>query len=167
MREPHIEIVDLGTWGGRLHLLAEYDGTEDTIRVNARIVERVSVAAGEAEAARFVACAVAHERYHRAHPGASEGEARRYAAATSGFDAARLEALSLTSRRAHEGERTGRLDEGSRSELHDTSRLHVHGANESHAHDASGSRRSDGSVSSCGSGGTAPYSDDGTEARFC
>jgi len=90
--EPRIEIADLGTWGA-LVLFAEYDPEDDVIRVNARVVERVRAAGGAGEAARFVACAVAHERYHHAHPCASEEEARQHAAATSGVDRKRLDAL--------------------------------------------------------------------------
>ncbi|MDQ2908670.1 MAG: hypothetical protein M3R44_04885 [Candidatus Eremiobacteraeota bacterium] len=97
MNQPRIEITELGSWGA-VELLAEYDGEDDVIRVNARVVERVQAAAGDLAAARFIACAIAHERHHRAHPYASEQEARSYAAAASGFDAAALAALLTTSR---------------------------------------------------------------------
>ncbi len=86
MSEPRIEIVDLGTWGA-VELLAEYDPEDNAIRVNRNAVERLRATTGDAEAARFVACAVAHERYHRAHPHASEPEAQRHAREVSGFDA--------------------------------------------------------------------------------
>jgi len=85
VNEPRVEIVDLGTWGAAA-LFAEYDPEDDVIRVNARIVECMHAARGAAEAARFVACAIAHERYHRTYPSASEEGARRYAAAVSGLD---------------------------------------------------------------------------------
>ncbi len=94
MTEPRIEIAELGSWGA-LELFAEYDPEDGVIRVNERVVERLRAASGAAEAARFVACAIAHERYHRAHPYASEEEARQHAAAASGVDRKRLESLLL------------------------------------------------------------------------
>ena len=87
-----IEIVDLGTWGGAT-LLAEYDAEVDAIRVNARAVERVRDAFGDAEAERFIACAVAHEWFHRTHAAATEGDANRFAALVTDADPRRFEAL--------------------------------------------------------------------------
>jgi hypothetical protein len=81
-----VEIADLGRWGAA-HLLAEYDPEDDAIRVDARAVAAVAAALGPAEARRFVACAVAHESYHRAHPRATEADARRFARETTGGDA--------------------------------------------------------------------------------
>jgi hypothetical protein len=80
-----IEIVPLGTWGAA-RLLAEYDPEDDAIRVDANAVERVRRALGDAEAARFVCCAVAHECWHRAHPGATEAQAHAFARTVSGAD---------------------------------------------------------------------------------
>ncbi len=81
-----VEIVDLGSWGAA-SLLAEYDPEDDAIRVNARAVAAIRAALGPEEAERFVVCAVAHERFHRAHPAASEGEARDAARLATGGDA--------------------------------------------------------------------------------
>ncbi len=81
-----VAIVDLGAWGAA-SLLAEYDPEDDAIRVNARAVAAIRAALGPAEAGRFVACAVAHERFHRAHPEASEAEAREAARLATGGDA--------------------------------------------------------------------------------
>ena len=97
MSEPRIEIADLGTWGG-VKLLAEYDAEDDTIRVDARAVERVRAILGDAEAERFIACAVAHERYHRAYPQATEEDAHRFAAATCDLEPRRFEALLARAR---------------------------------------------------------------------
>jgi hypothetical protein len=81
-----IEIADLGAWHGGARLLAEYDPEDDAIRVDAAAVERIRAALGEAEAERFVRCAVAHERAHRAHPGIGEEAAHARARATCGVD---------------------------------------------------------------------------------
>lgn len=78
--------MDLGTWGAA-SLLAEYDPEDGAIRVNARAVAAIRAALGPGEAERFVACAIAHERFHRAHPEASEGEAREAARLATGGDA--------------------------------------------------------------------------------
>ncbi|MDQ2858780.1 MAG: hypothetical protein M3R53_09055 [Candidatus Eremiobacteraeota bacterium] len=86
-----VEIVDLGAWGGAA-LLAEFDAERDAVAVNLRAVARVRAVLGEAEARRFVACAVAHERYHRAHPGSSEAAAHAHAHAVCGVDPRRYEA---------------------------------------------------------------------------
>jgi len=87
-----IEICDLGTWGATT-LAAEYDGECDAIRVNARAVERVRAALGGAAAAAFVDCAVAHERFHRTHPRASEADAHAFARAHTGTDPRAFEAV--------------------------------------------------------------------------
>ena len=73
-----VQIADLGDWGA-VTLAAEYDAEKDVIRVNARAVARVRSTLGEAAADRFVACAVAHERFHRAHPDATEAQAHAFA----------------------------------------------------------------------------------------
>ena len=99
MNEPRIEVADLGTWGDAA-LLAEYDAQDHAIRVNARAVERVRTLLGDAEAERFIACAIAHERYHRAHPYASEDDARRHAATVCGIEPGRFETLLRNARRA-------------------------------------------------------------------
>jgi hypothetical protein len=96
---PHIEFVDFGDSGGVL-LLAEYDAECDTIRVNARAVERVRSVAGAAEAAAFVACALAHERFHRASPAASEAAANEQVRITLGGEPLRFETYLRGSVRA-------------------------------------------------------------------
>ena len=80
-----VRIADLGDWGA-VTLAAEYDAEEDAIRVSARALGRVRAALGEAAAERFVACAVAHERFHRSHPRASELQAHAFAFAETGID---------------------------------------------------------------------------------
>ncbi len=87
-----IEVCDLGDWGAAW-LLAEYDPSGDAIRVNARVVERVRAALGDAAAESFIACAVAHERFHRDHPGASERDAHAYAHEHTGADPRAFEAV--------------------------------------------------------------------------
>jgi hypothetical protein len=73
-------------------LLAEYDAGEDAIRVSARAVQRIRAVLGDTAAERFIACAVAHERFHREHPGAGEREAHAYAQASCGIDPGVFEA---------------------------------------------------------------------------
>jgi hypothetical protein len=87
-----IEIVPLGTWGAA-RLLAEYDPEDDAIRVDANAVERVRRTLGDAEVARFVRCAVAHELWHRAHPGATEAQAHAFARMVSGAEPRDYEAV--------------------------------------------------------------------------
>jgi hypothetical protein len=87
-----IDVCDLGDWGAA-SLLAEYDPCDDAIRINARVVARVRAALGEGSAQRFIACAVAHEAFHRARPGAREAEAHAYARARSGVDPSVFEAV--------------------------------------------------------------------------
>jgi hypothetical protein len=91
-RSPQIEIVDLGD-SGRVLILAEYDAECDTIRVNARAVERVRLAAGAAQADAFVTCAIAHESFHRAHPDASEAAVHEHVRAVIGGEPRRFEAF--------------------------------------------------------------------------
>jgi len=74
-------------------LVAEYDPESDAIRVNARAVERVRRALGDAESERFIAYAVAHERFHRDHPRASEAAAHEHASTLCRLDRARFEAV--------------------------------------------------------------------------
>ena len=73
-------------------LLAEYDVETDTIRINARAVEVVRASAGSAEAEAFVGCAIAHERFHRAYPEATETVAHAHVRRTTGCDPLRFEA---------------------------------------------------------------------------
>jgi hypothetical protein len=80
-----IAVCDLGDWGAA-SLLAEYDAAQDAIRVSARAVERVRSVLGDRAAERFVACAVAHELFHREHPGCGEREAHAHARASCGVD---------------------------------------------------------------------------------
>jgi hypothetical protein len=86
-----VEVCDFGA--GCARLLAEYDAERDAVRVNRGAVEHVRRLRGEAEAARFVRCALAHELFHRAHPQASEADARAHACGASGGDPAFYEAL--------------------------------------------------------------------------
>jgi hypothetical protein len=86
-----VEIADLGDWGAAA-LLAEYDAEDDAIRVNARAVARIRALLGEGEARRFVACAVAHECFHRAHPEAREAEAHLYVRRVCGVEPERYAA---------------------------------------------------------------------------
>ena len=87
-----VQIADLGDWGA-VTLAAEYDAEKDVIRVNARAVARVRSTLGEAAADRFVACAVAHERFHRAHPDATEARAHAFALTETGVDPGAFEAV--------------------------------------------------------------------------
>jgi hypothetical protein len=84
---PRIIVCDLGSWAAAA-LIAEYDPVGDAIRVNVRAVELVRTALGDAGADRFVACAVAHESYHREHPGCSEAQAHAFASAACGEEMA-------------------------------------------------------------------------------
>jgi hypothetical protein len=93
--EPAVLVCDLGVWGGAA-LLAEFDSCDDAIRVNARAVACVRRALGDVAAKRFVACAVAHERFHREHPGCAEADAHAFARATTGDDPASFEAVLRT-----------------------------------------------------------------------
>jgi hypothetical protein len=100
---PAVEVCDLGDWGSAA-LLAEYDARDDAIRINVRAVEAVRAALGKAAAAQFVACAVAHERFHRDHPGATEAAAHGAAGAACGTDPRRFEAaLRLLGKRVGAG----------------------------------------------------------------
>jgi hypothetical protein len=85
-----VEIADLGSWGAAT-LVSEYDPEGDVIRIDARAIARVRRALGDAEAEAFVALAIAHERFHRAHPQASEREAVAYAERATDVDARRFE----------------------------------------------------------------------------
>lgn len=87
---PQVELVDFGDAG--VSLLAEYDSENDTIRINARAVARVRSSAGSAQAEAFVACAVAHERFHRDDPQASEAAAHEHVRRTIGGEPLRFEA---------------------------------------------------------------------------
>jgi hypothetical protein len=87
-----IEVCDLGEWGAAW-LLAEYDPSGDAIRVNARAVERIRAELGAEAATKFVACAVAHESFHREHPAATEREAHAHAFERSGVDPRVFEAV--------------------------------------------------------------------------
>jgi hypothetical protein len=71
---------------GESPLIAEFDAEEQTIRVNARVVERIRARFGETAARALVACAIAHERYHAEHPGCSEQAAHAFAFAQTHCD---------------------------------------------------------------------------------
>ncbi len=87
-----VEVVDLGDWGAAT-LVSEYDPHDDAIRINARAVAAIGDACGAAEAERFVAAAVAHERHHRAYPRASEADAHAAACGAVGCDVRAYEAI--------------------------------------------------------------------------
>ena len=80
-----VEIADLGDWGASA-LLSEYDAEDDVIRIDARAIAAIRAAGGDAEVDRFVACAIAHESFHRSHPDASEERAHSHASETTGAD---------------------------------------------------------------------------------
>jgi len=82
-----IVLADLGEWAGAT-LIAEYDPEDDAIRIDRRAVARIRARLGDAECERFIACAIAHERYHRAHPGASEAETLAWADRAAEADSA-------------------------------------------------------------------------------
>jgi hypothetical protein len=92
-----IVFADLGDWAGAT-LIAEYDPEDDAIRIDRQAVARIRARLGEIECERFIACAIAHERYHREHPAASETEALAWADRTSGCGSARY-ARALSERR--------------------------------------------------------------------
>jgi hypothetical protein len=85
-----IEIADLGSWGAAT-LVSEYDPEGDAIRIDAGAVARVRRALGDAAAESFVALAIEHERFHRAHPRASERAAAAHAERVTNVDAHRFE----------------------------------------------------------------------------
>lgn len=85
-----IAFVRLPAWPGGL-LAAEYDVTTDVARINSDAVARIRERLGGAAAERFIACAIAHERFHRDAPCASEADARAHVAQIFGDDAARFE----------------------------------------------------------------------------
>jgi hypothetical protein len=97
--EPCVEFVDLGSWNGGM-LAAEYDAEDDAIRVNVRAVDLIRRAFGDAEAHRFTACAVAHERVHRANPCANEAAARAVAAMETETELGRYETILARRERA-------------------------------------------------------------------
>jgi hypothetical protein len=78
---------------GAAPLIAEYDAEQQTIRVNARIVERVRARHGDRAAQALVCCAIAHEQYHAEHPGSSEQEAHAFARAQTGCEPSLLEEM--------------------------------------------------------------------------
>ena len=88
-----VRVEALGAAARAAGLLAEYDAEHDAIRVSAGAAERVRAALGEREARRFVTCAVEHERYHRAHPEATEADAHAAAERACGVDPRRYEAV--------------------------------------------------------------------------
>ena len=94
-----VEIADLGDWAAAW-LVAEYDPSEDTIRVNVRAVAAIRLALGDVEAERFVTVATAHERFHRDNPGATEAAAHAFARATCDADPAAYERILRSARHA-------------------------------------------------------------------
>ncbi len=79
------ELTNLGSWSGA-RLLAEFDPESSSIRVDAAAYDLVRVRLGFAAAEAFVTYAVAHERFHALHPGASEAEAHAFARERSGVE---------------------------------------------------------------------------------
>ena len=94
-----VEIADLGRWGAA-SLVAEYDPSDDAIRVNVRAVAAIRAALGDGEAERFVTVAIAHERFHRDHPGATEAAAHAFARTTCDADPATYERILRSARDA-------------------------------------------------------------------
>lgn len=92
-----VEIADLGHWGAA-SLVAEYDPSEDAIRVNVRAVAAIRAALGDVEAERFITVATAHEGFHRDHPGATEAAAHAFARATCDADPAAYERILRSTR---------------------------------------------------------------------
>jgi hypothetical protein len=90
---PRLEVVDLGAAAEIAGIVAEYAGEDDAIRVSARAAGRIRVALGEAAAQHFIACAVAHERHHRAHPHAAESAAHAAAETAASVDPRIFEAV--------------------------------------------------------------------------
>jgi hypothetical protein len=78
---------------GEAPLIAEYDAERQTIRVNARMVERMRVRHGEAAARDLIGTAVAHERFHSEHPGCTEEAAHIFASAQTQCDPRALEVM--------------------------------------------------------------------------
>jgi hypothetical protein len=86
----NLELANLGKWGSA-RLLAEFDPESAAIRVDAAAYELVRARLGEAAAERFVAYALAHERFHAGHPACGETEAHEFARAQTGVDRAYFE----------------------------------------------------------------------------
>jgi hypothetical protein len=84
------ELAPLGTWG-TARLIAEFDPESGAIRVDAASYQRVRERLGEPAAERFVAYAVAHERFHVAHPACGEAAAHEFARAETGDERALFE----------------------------------------------------------------------------
>jgi hypothetical protein len=61
-----VVIDDLGTWGGRARLFAEYDPQTSTIRIDRRAIALVRARGGELAEHSFIAYAIAHELAHAA-----------------------------------------------------------------------------------------------------
>ncbi len=85
-----VEIGALPVWRGGL-LAAEYDAVADRVRVNSVAIERVRVRLGDEAAEAFVRCAIVHERFHRAHPDATEAQAHEHVRDACGQDPRRFE----------------------------------------------------------------------------
>jgi hypothetical protein len=87
-----VSVEDLGDWHPA-HLLSECDAATKSIRVNARVVERLARKGGDELAQWFLACAVAHEMYHLLVPGATEDEAHGFAMRQTGTTTYAFEAM--------------------------------------------------------------------------
>ena len=87
-----VRFADLGTWGGRAALLAEYDAAARAIVIDARMAKRL-IESDRELGERFVTLAVLHELHHHAAPGADEAAAHRFARRLSGYDPLMVESL--------------------------------------------------------------------------
>ena len=87
-----VRFADLGAWGARAMLLAEYDAAERTIGIDRQAVRRLAALGGDL-AARFVTCAILHEVHHHRDPSASEAAARAFAFQHCGDDPSMFESL--------------------------------------------------------------------------
>ena len=88
----NVEIVSLPTWRGGM-LAAEYDASHDCARINRVAIARVRERLGDDAADAFVRCAIAHERFHRDHPRASEAQTHAHVRAICGEDPQRFDAV--------------------------------------------------------------------------
>ena len=85
----HVRYEDFGA----APLIAEYDAERRTIRVNARLVERMRARGGDSAARALIVCAVAHEMHHARHPEATEEEVHTHVRTVTGYDPRVLEAM--------------------------------------------------------------------------
>jgi hypothetical protein len=87
-----VVIEDLGDWHPA-SLLSECDRTTKTIRINSRVIDRLSLKYGDDTVQWFIACAVAHEMYHILVPEGDEEDAHGFALLQTGTSPAAFEAM--------------------------------------------------------------------------